>query len=112
MKRTLSYTLAGLIVLSFGTVAVAASADTPNIDKRQINQEKRIQDGVKSGQLTPEEAAKLEKQQQRIQKTEDAAKADGKVTAQERKRLHKMQDNADNAIYRKKHNKRKADTAQ
>ena len=112
MKRIISILLTGLTTASMTAIALAGPTDTPNIDKRQANQEKRIQQGIKSGQLTPEEAARLEKQQQRIQKAEDAAKADGKVTAQERKKLHKMQENANDNIYRKKHNKRKAETAQ
>ena len=58
------------------------------------NQNKRIQQGIKSGQLTPEEASRLNRQQDNIQKTEDAAKADGTITKQERKKLNKMQDNA------------------
>lgn len=112
MKRMIIASLTGMIAATLAGAALAGPADTPGLDKRQVNQEKRIQQGVKSGQLTPEEAARLEKQQQRIQKTEEAAKADGKVTAQERKKLHKMQDNASENIYRKKHNKRKAETAQ
>lgn len=107
MKRTITMLLSGLTILSLVTAAFAEPA-TPNIDKRQIHQEKRIQQGVRSGQLTPEEAARLEKQQKKIQKAEDAAKADGKVTAQERKKLHKMQDNASENINKKKHNARKS----
>lgn len=107
MKRSTSMILSGLAALSLAAAAFAEPA-TPNIDKRQIHQEKRIQQGVRSGQLTPEEAARLEKQQKKIQNAEDAAKADGKVTAQERKKLHKMQDNASENINRKKHNARKS----
>jgi len=108
MKRTLSIILTGAVVIALHSLALAAPTDTPNADKRQANQQKRIQQGVQSGQLTPQEAENLNKQQQRIQKTEDKAKADGVVTNQERKKLDKMQDNASNDIYRKKHNKKKA----
>jgi hypothetical protein len=34
-----------------------AQTATPNLDKRQANQEKRIEQGVKSGELTKKEAA-------------------------------------------------------
>jgi hypothetical protein len=38
-----------------------------------------------------------------INRAEDKAKADGTVTAQERRRLHKAQNRASRDIYRQKH---------
>ena len=128
MKQTITIMLIGLIGLSCAAVTAEAfsdargsAANTPNggygstntttIDKRQVQQEKRIQQGLKSGQLTPEEAAKLEKQQQHIRKAEQAARSDGTITDQERRKLHKMQDNASDTIARKKHNQRKIQSA-
>jgi polyhydroxyalkanoate synthesis regulator phasin len=67
-------------------------AATPGIDKRQAEQQKRIDQGVKSGELTAKEAARMEKGQERVQKMEDKAKADGKVTAKERARINQAQD--------------------
>jgi len=92
-------------VSGFAQAAGAASAATPGIDKRQANQEKRIDQGVASGELTKREARRLEKQQAHINKAENKAKADGVVTAAERKRLHHKQDNASANIYRQKHDK-------
>jgi hypothetical protein len=46
-----------------------------------------------SGQLTPKEAARLERRQDRVQKLEDKAAADGTVTRKERRRLEQAQDN-------------------
>lgn len=43
-----------------------------------------------------------------IDKAEDKAKADGEVTAAERKRLHKMQNRASRDIRRQKHDGQKA----
>ena len=37
------------------------NTNTPGIDKREANQEKRIQQGVQTGQVTPKEEARLEK---------------------------------------------------
>lgn len=76
---------------------------TPGVDKRQANQEARIQQGAQSGQLTPKEASKLERGQAHVQKMEDKAKADGTVTAKERKRLQHAQDQQSRKIYREKH---------
>src|SRR5262245_19733322 len=72
--------------------ALAQTTSTPRIDQRQENQQRRIDQGVKSGQLNKKEAARLEKGQARVQKMEDKAVADGKVTAKERAKIEKAQD--------------------
>ncbi len=83
-------------------------AATLGIDKRQEIQQKRIDQGVKSGELNQREAARLERHQERIGKMEDKAKADGKVTAKERARIHHAQDHESKRIYREKHDRQKA----
>jgi hypothetical protein len=92
-------------MFSFAQAAGAESAATPGIDKRQANQEKRIDQGVASGELTKREARRLEKQQAHINKAEGRAKADGVVTKAERARLHHEQDKASGNILRQKHDK-------
>ena len=89
--------------------APAAAKDpiaTPKIDQRQVNQEKRIQQGVASGAVTPKEASMLEKEQNKIQSAKVAVKADGKVTKAERRKLHRAQNRASAHIKRHKHNRR------
>ncbi len=95
-------TLAGAAV-SAQTAASAPGANTPRIDQRQANQEKRIDQGIASGQLNKRETRRLERQQTAVNKAEDKAKADGTVTAQERKRLTKAQNHASRSIARQKH---------
>ena len=95
-------TLAGAAVAA-QTAASAPGANTPRIDQRQANQEKRIDQGIASGALTKRETRRLERQQTVINKGEDKAKADGTVTAQERKRLTKAQNHASRSIARQKH---------
>ncbi len=95
-------------VLSLASVAVFAQAAsspaaTPGIDKRQAKQEQRIDQGVASGQLTKREAHRLEREQGAVNRAENKAKADGVVTAAERKRLHHMQDAASKDIHHQKH---------
>jgi hypothetical protein len=96
---------AALALVSIGAFAQAASspAATPGIDKRQANQEKRIDNGIASGALNKRETRRLEKQQNVVNRAEDKAKADGTVTKAERRRLHKMQDNTSKNIYQQKH---------
>lgn len=91
-----------------GALAQSDTTSTPRIDKRQDNQQKRIDQGVASGALNQKEAARLEKGQQRVEKMEDKATADGKVTAKERRRIEHAQDNQSKKIYREKHDKQKA----
>jgi|CXWL01.1.fsa_nt_gi uncharacterized membrane protein YebE (DUF533 family) len=95
------------IAASAQTVAPAASAATPRVDARQAHQEKRIEQGQASGQLTPRETRRLQREQKGIARAEANAKADGTVTPQERKRLHKMQDAAGQDIRHQKHDMQK-----
>jgi hypothetical protein len=95
-------------VAAFTLPAFAQTSSTPRIDKRQANQERRIEQGEKSGALTQKEAARLEKGRARVQKMEDKAVADGKVTAKERARIEKAQDRQSKKIYRQKHDKQTA----
>jgi len=91
-------------VASIGAFAQAASApQTPRVDKREVRQDTRIQQGVGSGQLTARETYRLEKEQAAINKAEAHAKADGKVTQHERKRLARMQNRASHDIRKQKH---------
>jgi hypothetical protein len=82
------------------------STKTPGINKRQRNQQRRISQGIKSGSLTAGEAARLEKREAKIQHDKQAAKADGKVTPAERRKLNREENRASKKIYQLKHNKK------
>jgi hypothetical protein len=75
------------------------------VDKRQANQNKRINKGVKNGTLTQKEYMALEKEQQRIRRVEKKANADGTVTADEQARLKALQKKSSQHIYNQKHDK-------
>ena len=98
--------LAVAIALAFTGSAFAQTA-TPNIDKRQANQEKRIEQGVKSGELTPKETARLEKREAKLQADKEKAQADGVVTKKERAKLQHEANRDSKAIYRQKHDAQK-----
>jgi hypothetical protein len=109
MKKTgVILTMAGIICIAAAGSASAGTSD-PVIDQRQINQERRIDQGVNSGQLTPAEAGRLEAQQARIEQREERMKNDGNLTERERRALTRQQNRAGRNIYRKKHNLRRAD---
>lgn len=76
------------------------------VGQRRENQQDRIAQGIKSGELTPSETAKLEKQQQGINKqvAADRKANGGKLTPAERKQVNGEQNQASRNIYRKKHN--------
>jgi hypothetical protein len=107
MKTTLIAALLATIALGASAQAPAPGTNTPGIDKREARQERRIQQGVNSGELTAKETHRLDKQQQHIDNMENRAEADGSVTAKERARIHHAQDRASADIRRKKHNERK-----
>jgi len=80
---------------------------TPWVRRRQVNQGRRIGQGIKSGQLTKKEVKKLAGGQKRVVVAKKTARSDGKVTLKERKRLHTIQNKQSKRIYRAKHNRRK-----
>ena len=100
--------IAASVLVAFTLPALAQTDSTRRIDKREANQERRIEAGEKSGALTPREAARLEKGQARIDKMEKKATADGKVSAKERRRIEHAQDQQSRRIYREKHDKQTA----
>jgi len=76
------------------------------VGQRRENQQDRIAQGIKSGQLTAGETAKLENQQKGInqQVKADRAANGGKLTQSEKKQINKEQNAASKNIYNKKHN--------
>ena len=76
------------------------------VGQRRENQQDRIAQGIKSGQLTAGETAKLENQQRGInqQVRADRAANGGKLTAGEKAQVNKEQNRASKNIYNKKHN--------
>ena len=73
---------------------------------KQARQQDRIASGAAGGKLTPQETQRLEKQQARVSSAEQAAAADGKVTAKEKKDIRAMQKDSTKTIHRKTDNKK------
>src|SRR5476651_2707860 len=85
----------------------AAPATTPQtIRTREENQQDRIAQGVKSGELTPGETASLEKKESNVNgeirgmRKED----DGHLTAADKATLNRQQNQLSKQIYHDKHN--------
>src|SRR5580704_4127151 len=112
-------------VLLLGTVALAQdSSSTPTsgapatgtpkpgeVAQRKDNQQDRIANGVKSGQLTAGETANLETKEAAIngETRADRAANGGKLTTAEKQQINGQQNKLSNQIYADKHN---ANTAQ
>ena len=88
--------------------AVQNSNPKSAVSKRAENQQDRIAQGIKSGQLTPKETAHLEGREAAINQEikNDRAANGGKLTPVERRQVNRQQNRTSHAIYRKKHSAR------
>lgn len=104
MKTTFCLMFASLLIVS-----TQASAEQerrphdPGVNARQHRQDARINQGVRSGQLTREETQKLRQERRAIRQEEHAYKSDGKLTKEERKDLHQDLNTLSKDIYNEKH---------
>ncbi|MBI1788061.1 MAG: hypothetical protein HYR60_11000 [Acidobacteria bacterium] len=101
MRRTILTTILAGAVLASGLFA-----DAPK--RRQKRQQERIAQGVKSGELTPKETAKLERKEARLHKQIVKDRKDGGgLTPKERAKIDAKQDKLSREIYKEKHDAQK-----
>jgi hypothetical protein len=95
-----------LVTLLLTICVAGSSALGGEVDSREENQQARIAQGVKSGQLTPGETAHLENREGHINRevARDRAANGGHLTAAERAKVNRQQDRTSAAIDRDKHN--------
>lgn len=74
--------------------------------QRDINQEKRINAGIRNGTLTNREAARLEAGRARNERAQWRAGRDGRISAQGQHRLQRQENQTSRGTWRKKHNSR------
>jgi hypothetical protein len=75
----------------------------PRINARQGVQRERVQQGVRSGELTRRETRNAREDQRDIRQLERAYKSDGELTRGERRDLTREQSQAGRELYRNKH---------
>ena len=107
MKRISQMLLALVVITSFASLA-SAGENSQHMQRRNVRQHERIQEGVRGGSLTPGEARHLRTDERKIHRTERHAKADGQLSVRERAHINRMQNHASRRIYRLKHNRRSA----
>lgn len=102
MKRFTIGTLAAAIIFVSGL-----SAETVN--QRRENQQDRVAQGVKSGQMTARETSHVERQEARVnhQVRDDREDHNGHLTSREHAQVNREQNKMSREIYRDKHNSAK-----
>jgi hypothetical protein len=94
-----------LSVIAAGFLSSAAFAQTLQQDQqRDVNQQQRIEQGLKSGELSTREAGKLEREQQHVDKLEAHDLRNGSISPAEQARLSAAQNKASSDIAAAKHN--------
>lgn len=109
----------GLALLAFVLVMLPAAGWAQNrhypgppvrnyesVNARQREQQQRIREGVRSGELTRQEARRLESQEWRIRRNEaQARRSGGQFTPRERYRIERQLNHSSRDIYRQKHDR-------
>lgn len=96
-----------IFVLAVAALFTASGAvEARRVDKRENRQSHRIQQGIKSGEVTKREAKKLIRGQKKVHAMENQAKADGDFSLEEKARIEHAQDRQSKKIFRAKHNER------
>jgi len=86
----------------------SAFAQTGTV-QRDVNQQERIEQGLKSGQLTTREAARLEREEAKVERDQARALRDGTLSPAEKARLAREQNKVSRDIYREKHDAQTGD---
>lgn len=96
-----------IFLLALAVSLIGIQSSDAQIRGKSRTQRARINQGVRSGELTRAEAANLRQDQREIRQEVRAAKADdGVITRDERKEIRQDQRKASRKIYRKKNNAR------
>jgi hypothetical protein len=108
--RKLVSTLFALSLMAGAAVVAEAHGHcgprTRGINRRQEHQQRRIGQGIRSGELTARETLRLERNAREIRQDEREARSDGVVTARERAGLQRDLNQESRMIYRAKHNEK------
>jgi hypothetical protein len=109
--RHTMFVCAALAAMCVPPVFAQAQQDQPtskSIQQRKENQQDRIAQGVKSGQLTPRETRNLENKEVHVNKEEhNMRRADnGHLTQADKNKLNRQQNKVSKDIYADKHNAR------
>ena len=110
-SKFMTVLLTGFMFLAAGSTARAETQwqkDHPRrtqVNKRSNNQKRRINQGVKNGTLTKQQAGQLRKEnrQTRQEERDMASQNGGHITKQEQKTLNQQENQQSRQIYNEKH---------
>ena len=100
MKKKISLFAAVVFVLGASVVSMAGQQ---GINRRQYHEQQRINQGIRSGELTRREARRAEAGLARIRIDERFARSDGHISPRERARLNRELNHESRYIHRQKH---------
>jgi uncharacterized protein HemX len=94
-----------ILAIACAVLLAASDASAGPIRTRKTRQQDRIAQGVRSGQLTAGETARLERQERSLNQEErDMRRLDGgKLTLRDRQAINQQQNQLSRRIYRQKH---------
>ncbi len=97
------HSLTASILIGLGAISAFAQTTADTV-QRDVNQQTRIENGLKDGSLSTKEAGSLEKEQSRIDRLQAKDLKNGKLSPMERAQLRKAQDKASRDIQAAKSN--------
>jgi hypothetical protein len=100
MKIVFSIFLAATFAIGASTVSLAHPR---GVNSREHREQQRINQGIRSGELTRREARRVEAGLARIRIDERFARMDGHLSPTERARLQRELNRESRSIYRQKH---------
>jgi len=101
MRKIVSFLVAGAFVIGVSSVSMAGPR---GINYRERHEQQRINQGIRSGELTRREARRLEAGMARIRIDERYARSTGGgISPRERARLDRELNRESHRIYRQKH---------
>ena len=100
--------LSAVLFLAPAAVFAQTSTYPQDIHQRKVDQQERIRQGVRDGQLTGRETGHLERQEFRVNREERHMRFEdhGRLTRRDRHILRQQQNRESRRIYRDKHNAR------
>lgn len=101
MKKWMIAVVVPLFSATVWCMEVVWAGQPPKIEERE---QERIKQGLKSGELTKEEASALQEQQKRLKKMRKTFWKDGYLSPRERHDMQEAQERYSRRIYRLKHN--------
>ena len=110
MSRKILFT-ALLTTLSFAASAQYPGPNSTNAPAlnngsfadRNVEQQRRIEQGLRTGDLTVQEASRLEREESRVSRMESRVLRDGTLSDAERERINRAQDRVSQDIARERH---------